>query len=65
MEFTRAIEGPHGDIHGWVGGFGGDKSSVPRAAYDPIFWSNHANVDRQWAIWQKCNPQGNPTLEIM
>ncbi|WP_172828246.1 tyrosinase family protein [Paenibacillus polymyxa] len=65
MSFTVAIEGPHGDIHGWVGGPGGDMSTILRSAYDPIFWSHHANVDRQWAIWQKCNPQGNPPPEIM
>ncbi len=23
-----------------------------RAAFDPIFWSHHANVDRLWAKWQ-------------
>jgi hypothetical protein len=30
--------------------------SVATAAFDPIFWLHHANVDRQWAIWQKLNP---------
>lgn len=40
-------------------------SSVPRAAYDPIFWSHHGTVDRQWAIWQKCNPERNPPPDLM
>ncbi|MBU7319520.1 tyrosinase family protein [Paenibacillus sp. SM 69] len=65
IEFNNGIEGPHGSIHVWVGGPGGDMTSVPRAAYDPIFWSHHATVDRQWAIWQKCNPEQNPQPELM
>ena len=27
--------------------------SLDYAAYDPIFWMHHANVDRQWALWQR------------
>ena len=23
------------------------------AAYDPIFWAHHSNVDRVWALWQE------------
>lgn len=23
------------------------------AAFDPIFWVHHANVDRLWASWQR------------
>lgn len=26
--------------------------SIPSSPYDPIFWLNHANVDRLWAEWQ-------------
>lgn len=65
LDFNNEIEGPHGSIHVWVGGPGGDMSSFPRAAYDPIFWSHHATVDRQWAIWQSCNPEQNPLPELM
>ncbi len=53
--FNSAIEGPHGSIHVWVGAGGanrGEMSSVPRAAFDPIFWAHHTNIDRQWAVWQ-------------
>jgi tyrosinase len=28
---------------------GGDMASVPSAAYDPIFYLHHANIDRLWA----------------
>lgn len=30
----------------------GTMDSIPSSPYDPIFWLNHANVDRLWAIWQ-------------
>jgi hypothetical protein len=41
---------PHDNVHGWVGGTMG---AVTFAAYDPIFWAHHTNVDRQWASWQQ------------
>ena len=28
---------------------------VEFAAYDPLFWFHHCNVDRVWAIWQTIN----------
>lgn len=65
LDFNEWLEGPHGSVHVWVGGPGGDMSTVPRAAYDPIFWSHHSTVDRQWAIWQKCNPERNPPQDLM
>lgn len=30
----------------------GTMNSIPCSPYDPIFWLNHANVDRLWAEWQ-------------
>lgn len=30
----------------------GTMDSIPCSPYDPIFWLNHANVDRLWAEWQ-------------
>lgn len=53
-DFTKALEGVHGRLHGWVGGAMG---SVPTAAFDPIFWSHHSNVDRQFWQWQQSNPR--------
>ena len=32
---------------------------VLTAAFDPIFWSHHAMIDRIWAIWQVRNGNGN------
>ncbi|HDR7707919.1 TPA: tyrosinase family protein [Bacillus thuringiensis] len=62
IEFNNLIEGPHGSIHVWVGG---DMGAMDFAAYDPIFWSHHATVDRQWAIWQKCNTEQNLSAELL
>ena len=55
-KLNELLDDPHGDIHVLVGGSRGDMSSFARAGFDPIFWSHHANIDRQWAIWQKDNP---------
>jgi tyrosinase len=56
-DFSFALENPHGGLHVWMGG---DMGSVPTAAYDPIFWLHHCNVDRQWFEWQEVN--GNTTV---
>ena len=55
--FSPALEQPHGGLHLWVGG---DMGQVPVAAYDPIFWLHHCNVDRQWNEWQR--QRGNSTV---
>lgn len=44
----RAIEGPHGGAHVWIGGNVGNAAIAPQ---DPVFWLIHANVDRLWAEW--------------
>lgn len=62
---------PHGTIHAWVGNFqarspltpGDDMGNFGRAAFDPVFYAHHANVDRIWDIWNTI-PGGkrtNPT----
>lgn len=72
---------PHDQLHfaiGGVIGFGssddpgtvadttrGLMASVPTAAFDPIFWVHHSNIDRLWAVWD-CMPGrtwGNPPSE--
>lgn len=53
--FDESIEVlPHDVIHGELGGL---MARVPTAAWDPIFWLHHANIDRLWTIWS----QGKPT----
>ena len=53
------LEGLHNFVHVWIGG---TMASIPTAPADPIFWLNHANVDRLWDLWQKKNPGKNPDL---
>lgn len=56
-DFSDAMEGQlHNLVHGWVSG---DMGIVATAAYDPIFWSHHAMVDRLWWLWQARNGNGN------
>lgn len=62
MTFQSALEGPHGSVHGAIGGAGGDMSAVNKAALDPVFWLHHTNIDRLWEAWlRKCGGRTNPT----
>ncbi len=54
----------HNPMHVWTGGQGGDMTSPPTAAYDPIFWSFHCSVDRQWDLWQRLIPGQGPTTQL-
>jgi tyrosinase len=61
--FTDALEGQlHDAVHGWVSG---DMGIVAVAAYDPIFWSHHAMVDRLWWLWQVRNGNGNMPPDML
>jgi polyphenol oxidase len=53
---------PHGTVHEWVGDptaptLGSqyhafdDMGNFGRAAFDPIFYPHHSNVDRLWCLW--------------
>ena len=46
---------PHGSVHDSLGGEVGDRlglmASTQTAAFDPIFWVHHANIDRLWRQW--------------
>lgn len=62
--FTLALEGAkpfgaHNLVHVW---FHGTMSVVPTAPRDPMFWMNHAEIDRIWAIWSRDNRGQLPTL---
>ena len=57
LDFQDALEQMHNDVHVWVGGH---MSDIPFAAYDPIFWSHHAMVDRIWRLWQLNHPRIGP-----
>lgn len=51
-----SIESIHNDIHSNLGGAGGHMSYVDYAAFDPIFWLHHCNVDRLTAMYQAVWP---------
>jgi hypothetical protein len=44
------LQGAHDDVHVALGDPDKDMGTPYRAARDPIFWSHHANVDRQWRV---------------
>ncbi|KAK2011866.1 Di-copper centre-containing protein [Colletotrichum eremochloae] len=59
-DFTEwgSIEDIHNAIHNYSGG-GGHMSDPAIAAFDPIFWLHHVNIDRLFAIWQACHDDPN------
>ncbi|KAM5350817.1 hypothetical protein ACJ41O_007322 [Fusarium nematophilum] len=55
-----SLEYIHNNVHNIVGGsdykYGvGHMSDVPVAAFDPIFWLHHTQIDRLLAMWQSLN----------
>ncbi|KAF3927764.1 Tyrosinase [Orbilia brochopaga] len=53
--FSNRIEGVHDGVHGATGG-GGNMGLVSVAAFDPLFWLHHCNVDRIMAMFQAVQP---------
>ncbi|MCJ1439065.1 hypothetical protein MMC27_008456 [Xylographa pallens] len=62
---TGSLEGLHNNYHVYIGGFTGTRQDiktktghmtcVPIAAFDPVFWFHHCQIDRIFAIWQAVN----------
>jgi tyrosinase len=61
-DFSQRIWGIHDTVHVWVGGTMGQ---LDWAAYDPLFFAHHANIDRAWRIWQAAHPGANPPSDIL
>lgn len=61
-DFADALEDVHDGVHGWVGG---DMGIVASAAFDPIFWSHHAMIDRIWWLWQTKNGNANISHDLL
>jgi tyrosinase len=61
-DFADGLENIHDGVHGWVGG---DMGFVPTAAFDPIFWSHHAMIDRLWWVWQTKNGNSNLSSDLL
>lgn len=61
-DFTTGLEDVHDAVHGWVSG---DMGNIGTAAYDPIFWSHHAMIDRLWWMWQARHGNSNISPDLL
>ncbi|KAF5642479.1 tyrosinase precursor (monophenol monooxygenase) [Fusarium tjaetaba] len=52
---SGSIEDFHGAYHVTIGSKNGHMGSIASAAFDPIFWMHHCQIDRLFAIWQAAN----------
>jgi polyphenol oxidase len=61
--------GPHGYVHVSTGGYRGidvgpyvpgDMSNLNTAAFDPVFFAHHSNVDRVWWSWENYGSNADP-----
>jgi hypothetical protein len=53
-QFDGVLEQAHDNFHGWAGP---DMANNSYAAFDPLFWSFHANFDRIFEGWIRKNDQ--------
>ena len=53
---SGSIESLHDNIHGYLGG-SAHMGAPEVAAFDPVFWLHHCNIDRVMAIWQATHPK--------
>ena len=62
VKCSGSLEGIHNTIHTTAGGpkvgsvAAGHMSVLSTAAFDPLFWLHHCNVDRLFALWQGVYP---------
>jgi hypothetical protein len=72
---------PHGAMHDYIGGafdnetflnpiyntnnIPGLMSLVPSAAFDPIFWVHHSNIDYIWQNWLNSPNGAKPNLDYL
>jgi len=67
---SNSLEGIHNTIHTVAGGggtstiSGGHMTYLALAAFDPIFWLHHFNVDRLFAMWQTLNPKAYGASQV-
>jgi hypothetical protein len=45
------LETPHNSLHDIIGGMNGNMANIDIAAFDPIFWLHHCNMDRHYYTW--------------
>lgn len=74
-------QAPHGAMHNYIGGaYAGDSTmwnriyqgpnyglmaNVPSAAFDPIFWVHHSNIDYLWQKWDMSANGARPILDSL
>ena len=66
---SSSLEGIHNTVHDIAGGgtssiSGGHMTYLALAAFDPIFWLHHMNVDRFFAMWQTIHPNSYGASQI-
>ncbi len=59
--YAGTLNGFHGSVHVR---FAGSMTNVAYAAFDPVFFLHHANVDRLWAAWQNISAGAMPSSEL-
>ncbi|KAJ3940603.1 uncharacterized protein N0V96_009608 [Colletotrichum fioriniae] len=58
FDFDGLFEQVHDNFHGWVGN---DMADNTYTAFDPIFLSYHANMDRLAGVFMDANPENQFT----
>lgn len=67
---SNSLEGIHNTIHTTAGGpgsstvSGGHMTYLATAAFDPLFWLHHMNVDRLFAMWQTLYPNAYGASQV-
>ncbi|MDY0832922.1 tyrosinase family protein [Pseudomonas sp. SED1] len=62
LNFDGLYEQPHDNYHGWIGG---DMADNAYTAFDPVFSSYHANIDRMLEVWIRANPAAQYTTQCL
>ncbi|GLO51905.1 hypothetical protein PPUN110474_33060 [Pseudomonas putida] len=62
LNFDGLYEQPHDNYHGWIGG---DMADNAYTAFDPVFCSYHANIDRMLEVWIRANPGAQYTTQCL
>ena len=61
VSFDGAYEQPHDNFHGWIGP---DMADNAYTAFDSVFWSYHANIDRLFEGWNRAHPAATFTANF-
>jgi hypothetical protein len=60
VNFDGLFEQPHDNYHGWLGP---DMADNAYTAFDPLFSSYHANIDRMLEVWIRNHPDAQFTTQ--